>query len=198
MKIFLIRHGKTPQGEKQQYQGVLDTSLSEGGRAALKKADQTPDRVYVSPLKRAKETAEILFPAADLRVAEGLSEMNFGEFEGRSWREMEHDAAYRAWVDGNCEGRCPGGEDRAGFSDRVCSAFREIIELALQDGMEQIAVVAHGGTQMAVLERWSSGSNRQYWEWQTACGCGWALDTAGWPEILQVEGNVQYTIQEES
>ncbi|MBO5521340.1 MAG: histidine phosphatase family protein [Eubacterium sp.] len=197
MKIFLIRHGKTPQGEKQQYQGVLDTSLSEGGRAALKKADHTPDRVYVSPLKRAKETAEILFPGADLRVAEGLSEMNFGEFEGRSWREMEHDAAYRAWVDGNCEGRCPGGEDRAGFSDRVCSAFRELTEQALRDGLEQIAVVAHGGTQMAVLEKWA-GSDRQYWEWQTACGCGWALDTACWPENLQVEGNVRYTVQEES
>ena len=73
----------------------------------------------------------------------------------------------------------------------------QLTEQALRDGLEQIAVVAHGGTQMAVLEKWA-GSDRQYWEWQTACGCGWALDTACWPENLQVEGNVRYTVQEES
>ena len=34
---------------------------------------------------------------------------------------MEHDAAYRAWVDGGCAGRCPGGEDRAEYTARVCA-----------------------------------------------------------------------------
>ena len=193
MQILLIRHGKTMQGERKQYQGVLDTSLSEGGRAALKKAEQAPDRIYVSPLKRAKETAEILFPGAGHYVEEGLAEMNFGEFEGRSWMEMENDAAYREWVDGGCEGKCPGGEDRAEFSDRVCRAFQKLTEQALKDGLERIAVVAHGGTQMAVLERWS-GSDRQYWEWQTDCGCGWVLDTGQWPEKLEVMGPVGYTV----
>ena len=192
MQILLIRHGKTIQGERNQYQGALDTSLSENGRAALKKADQIPERVYVSPLKRAKETAEILFPEAEQQVVEELAEMNFGEFEGRSWKEMESDEAYRAWVDGLCEGQCPGGEDRAGFSQRVCRAFRELTDQALQDGLEQIAVVAHGGTQMAVLEKWA-GSDRQYWEWQTACGCGWILDTARWPAGLDVSGQIGYT-----
>lgn len=192
MQILLIRHGKTIQGEKGQYQGVLDTSLSEAGRAALKKAQQMPDRIYVSPLKRAKETAAILFPETEFHIVPGLAEMNFGEFEGRSWKEMENDSAYREWVDGNCEGPCPGGEDRAGFSARVCRAFSELAEEALRDGLEQIAVVAHGGTQMAVLERWS-GTERAYWEWQTDCGCGWALDTAQWPETLNVTGPVRYT-----
>ena len=192
MQILLIRHGKTIHGERKQYQGALDTSLSEGGRAALIKAEQIPERIYVSPLKRARETAEILFPGAELFVTEGLSEMNFGAFEGRSWKEMENDAAYRAWVEGNCEGKCPGGEDRKEFTERVCRAFRELTEEALKDGMEKIAVVAHGGTQMAVMEKWS-GLDRQYWEWQTECGAGWVLDTGRWPEQLEVSDSVRYT-----
>ena len=193
MTIFLIRHGKTPQGENQQYQGVLDTSLSDGGRKALRTADFSPDRVFVSPLKRARETAGILFPGSAQIVVQGLSEMNFGEFEGRSWKEMENDAAYRAWVDGNCEGQCPGGEDRASFSHRVCGAFRELTEQALRDGAETIAVTAHGGTQMAVMEKWAD-EDRAYWEWQTDCGCGWILDTAVWPDRLEVKGAVRYTV----
>lgn len=193
MRILLIRHGKTPQGERQQYQGVLDTSLSEGGRAALHEAGVSPDRVFVSPLRRAKETAGILFPGSGQTVVQGLAEMNFGEFEGRSWKEMEDDAAYRAWVDGGCEGQCPGGEDRASFSERVCRAFRELTEQALRCGAGQIAVVAHGGTQMAVLEKWAD-EDRAYWEWQTECGCGWVLDTALWPDTLEVKGSVRYTV----
>lgn len=193
MKILLIRHGKTPQGERQQYQGALDTSLSEKGRASLRAAERMPQRLFVSPLKRARETAEILFPGVKQIIVPGLEEMHFGEFEGRSWKEMENDEAYRTWVDGNCEGRCPGGEDRHTFSLRVCKAFRELTRQALEDGLAEIAVVAHGGTQMSVLERWDR-SGRSYWEWQTECGCGWILDCDGEPDTLNVDGQVRYTV----
>ena len=193
MKILLIRHGKTPQGERQQYQGALDTSLSERGRASLRAAERMPQRLFVSPLKRARETAEILFPGVGQIIVPGLEEMHFGEFEGRSWKEMENDEAYRTWADGNCEGRCPGGEDRHTFSMRVCEAFRELTQQALEDGLAEIAVVAHGGTQMSVLERWE-GSGRSYWEWQTECGCGWILDYDGESDTLNVDGQVRYTV----
>ena len=64
MNIFLIRHGLTVPGEEGRYQGILDEGLSEKGKAALLKAPQNPSRVYVSPAKRARETAAILFPGA--------------------------------------------------------------------------------------------------------------------------------------
>ena len=193
MNILLIRHGITALGEQQKYQGALDTSLSEGGRKALLAAGERPGRIFVSPLKRARETAQILFPEGKQIVVPDLAEMHFGEFEGRSWKEMGEDEAYRAWVDGGCTGRCPGGEDLDGFAKRVCRAFREVTEEALQEGLEQIAVVAHGGTQMAVLREWAD-SDRGYWEWQTACGCGWLLATDRWPEYLEVIDSVRYTV----
>ena len=95
MNIYLIRHGLTTPGEEGRYQGFLDESLSDKGRAQLAEAPQKPSHVYVSPAKRARETASILFPGAEQICVPGLWEMNFGVFEGRTWKEMENDARYR-------------------------------------------------------------------------------------------------------
>lgn len=185
MKLWLIRHGLTRLGEEKRYQGRLDEGLSERGRAELKQADFTPRRVYVSPMRRARETAEILFPAAEQIVVPDLGEMDFGDFEGRGWWEMENDTDYRAWVNGGCMGRCPNGEDRAGFSSRVCAAMKGL----LRSREDALVIVAHGGTQMAVLERWGKPA-REYYRWQTKCGCGWEMDWDG--ENLRVEREVGY------
>ena len=185
MKLRLIRHGLTGLGEAGKYQGRLDDGLCEAGRAQLRCAGRAPAHVYVSPALRAKETAAILYPEAEQIEIPDLREMDFGVFEGRSWREMEHDAQYRAWVEGGCEGRCPEGEDRAGFSERVCMAVREILDAETEAGSEEAVIVAHGGTQMATLERW--GTPRQdYYRWQTGCGCGWLLEWDGAEETLRI------------
>lgn len=170
MKVFLIRHGLTRLGEEKRYQGALDEGLSVHGSAALKPADFAPEQVYVSPMLRAKETASILFPNSEQRVIPDLREMDFGAFEGRGWWEMENDPAYRAWVDGGCTGRCPGGEDRTAYTARVCGAMEPL----LQSGTDPLVIIAHGGTQMAALGRWGE-PERAYWQWQRPCGCGWTL-----------------------
>ena len=192
MNIYLIRHGLTTPGEEGRYQGFLDESLSDKGRAQLAEAPQKPSHVYVSPAKRARETASILFPGAEQICVPGLWEMNFGVFEGRTWKEMENDARYREWVDGMCLGTCPGGESRASFSARVCRAFLDVLEKekAIKENAEahdlsvpsagegrfeeDIFIVSHGGTQMAILEKWGRPA-RDYYSWQRPCGCGWKL-----------------------
>ena len=59
---------------------------------------------------------------------------------------MEQDADYRAWVDGRCVGRCPGGESMEEFAARTCPAFAALVQDALAQKREQLVVVAHGGT----------------------------------------------------
>ena len=132
MLIYLIRHGETVYNTEKRYQGSADIPLSPAGRAALRRADFDPDIVWTSPLTRAVETAQITF-------------------EGRNANEMEQDADYRAWVDGRCVGRCPGGESMEEFAARTCPAFAALVQDALAQKREQLVVVAHGGTQMAVL-----------------------------------------------
>ena len=179
MNIWLIRHGLTLPGEEGRYQGFLDDGLSEKGKLRLREAPQKPSHVYTSPAKRARETASILFPFAEQVCIPDLWEMNFGVFEGRTYREMENDARYREWVDGMCLGRCPGGESRASFSERVCNAFLDILikekERQQNNAPENdLFIVSHGGTQMAILERWGRPA-RDYYSWQSPCGSGWLL-----------------------
>ena len=190
MRILLIRHGLTALGEEKRYQGSTDTPLSDAGRLALQPDDRFA-RVYCSPLLRAVETAGILFPSAEKRMVPDLREMDFGAFEGRGWWEMEQDAAYRAWVEGGCVGKCPGGEDRAGFSARVQAAFSALVEQERCAGASELVIVAHGGTQMAALSRWGM-PQKDYFAWQTPCACGWLLEDTNWPERLHVIKEVSF------
>lgn len=177
VRVWLIRHGMTRLGEEKRYQGSLDEGLSENGRRALTRAAFCPAHVYVSTAARARETAGIVFPEAEQLLCHDLREMDFGAFEGRGWWEMEEDADYRAWVDGGCAGRCPGGEDRAEFTRRVCGCFEKILkaESGENGGEDNIAIVAHGGTQMALLGE-KGFPQQEYYRWQRPCGCGWLLD----------------------
>ena len=164
MKIYLLRHGETAYNVDHRYQGVTDIPLSPAGLAALKQADFSPKTVYVTPLKRTKQTAKILFPTAEYIPVNDLSEMNFGVFEGRNYEDMEHDTAYRAWVDSNCESTCPGGECKADFSERVCKAFELLLNQSIQNSEDTLVIVAHGGTQMAVMEKYAI-PHKNYYEW---------------------------------
>ena len=189
MKVWLIRHGMTRLGEEHRYQGSLDESLSEAGRAALRTAEHYPRHVFVSPAKRARETAEILFPEAEQIVCPDLREMDFGLFEGRGWWEMESDPAYLAWIESECRDRCPGGEDRETFSGRVCAAFERILLRAGQE--DEIVLVAHGGIQMAILERYGT-PERDYYRWQSPCGCGWELEYSPETKKLSVQREIAF------
>ena len=191
--IYLLRHGETAYNAEKRYQGVRDIPLSDAGRAKLRRADFSPRTVYVSPLCRARESASILFPTAAQTVVPGLREMCFGAFEGRNYEEMEHNPAYRAWVDGGCMGRCPGGESRVEFSERVCAAFERLADAAVRAGENTLVIAAHGGTQMAVLERYAV-PRRDYYAWCAPNGGGYILCADRWQseKTLELVREVRY------
>lgn len=62
MRLELIRHGETVLQKEHRYQGVTDAPLSPPGRDVLHPAGVLPERVVVTPLRRTRETAELLFP----------------------------------------------------------------------------------------------------------------------------------------
>ena len=154
MRVWLIRHGMTRLGEEKRYQGSLDEGLSENGRRALTRAAFCPAHVYVSTAARARETAGIVFPEAEQLLCHDLREMDFGALEGRGWWEMEEE-----------------------FTRRVCGCFEKILkaESGENGGEDNIAIVAHGGTQMALLGE-KGFPQQEYYRWQRPCGCGWLLD----------------------
>lgn len=194
MIIYLLRHGTTQYNVEKRYQGQRDIPLSEEGRACIRRADFTTDVVYVSPLIRARQTAQILFPEARQIVVEDLKEMNFGSFEGRNYIEMEHDPDYLAWVEANCETSCPDGERKDQFCARTCAAFTKLVDQALRENRDKLVIVAHGGTQMAVMERYCV-PHHEYYHWCAPNAGGYKLDASRWSEKeeLTLLETVQYT-----
>ncbi len=153
-KIIFIRHGATPGNLEKRYVGRTDEGLCEEGkkqaRALASKLCITPDIIFVSPYLRARETAEILFPKLTQTEVYGLREMDFGDFEMKTPDEMENDPRYREWVEKNCLGAVPGGENTEDFKARCVSAVRECIRKTPEG--KTAAVVTHGGVIMAALE----------------------------------------------
>ena len=183
MRVLLFRHGRTAWNAERRYQGRSDIPLSPEGERALRPHPFRPAAVYVSPLVRARRTAELLFPGVPHIVVEDFREMDFGRFEGRTADEMERDdPAYRTWVEGGCVGRCPGGESLAEFEARVTAAFCRVMEEAEGD----VVIVAHGGVQMAIPARFARPP-RGYFGWQTPCGEALLFDAARWTEERVLE-----------
>ena len=175
MLIYLLRHGLTEYNAQKRYQGQRDIPLSAEGLSQLRRADIDPKVVYITPLQRTAQTARVLFPEAELVVVKDLQEMCFGSFEGKNYVEMEHDADYQAWVQANCESKCPDGERKDDFSNRICSAFSALVDKALADGEELLVILAHGGTQMAAMERYAL-PRRGYYAWCGPNAGGYVLD----------------------
>ena len=194
MLIYLLRHGLTEYNAQKRYQGQRDIPLSAAGLAQLCRADIDPKVVYISTLQRTRQTAEVLFPQAKLIPVDGLKEMNFGSFEGRNYIEMEHDPDYLAWVAANCESRCPDGERKDQFSDRICKTFSALVDKALANSEEMLVILAHGGTQMAALERYAL-PHRDYYDWCGPNAGGFVLDARDWQtqHVLHLVKTVQYT-----
>ena len=194
MLIYLLRHGLTEYNAQKRYQGQRDIPLSPEGLAQLRRADIDPKVVYISTLQRTAQTAKVLFPKAKLVPVDGLKEMCFGSFEGRNYVEMEHDPDYQAWVAANCESSCPDGERKDEFSDRICKTFAALVDKALADGEDMLVILAHGGTQMAALERYAL-PQRGYYKWCGPNAGGYVLDARDWAaqHVLHLVKTVQYT-----
>lgn len=174
MELIIQRHGATVGNREGRYVGRTDEPLSSefiSGVGAIE-GDFSVSKVFVSPLMRARQTAQILYPNAGHTIVEGFCEMDFGDFEGRTSKEMENDEAYRSWVEGNCEGPCPNGEDINGFRERVCRTFEELALKEAKDGNERLVIVAHGGTIMAIMSRFCK-LKKPYFDWFVPNCHGW-------------------------
>ena len=92
------------------------------------------------------------------------------------------------------ESPCPDGETKAVFSERVCRAFSALVDRALAEGEETLVILAHGGTQMAAMERYAL-PHADYYHWCAPNAGGYVLDAGDWAEqrVLHLLKTVQYT-----
>ena len=188
IKIWMIRHGMTAGNQEQRYVGTTDEPLCEEGlqqilaKKQVKEQQNDVKTVYVSPMRRCLETAEILFPSANQEIIDGLKECSFGEFEYRNYRELNGNPDYQAWIDSGGTIGFPGGETQDEFCSRVQNAFEQmVLEQMIPEALKNTAMVVHGGTIMAVLSKWAV-PQADYFHWQVKNGCGYVVsfDTEEW------------------
>ena len=175
-KIHLIRHGLTQGNLEGRYIGTTDLPLCPQGRAQLEallaQGEYPPvDRVYVSPLLRARQTAQLLFPDRQLVEEPGLRELDFGAFEGRTGAELEGSPDFARWIS-SPQAAPPGGESAAQLMARVTDAVAHIFAQMMREQVTSVAAVTHGGIIANLLAamglpqreavRWSVGPGEGY------------------------------------
>ncbi|KRB73309.1 acid phosphatase [Nocardioides sp. Root190] len=139
--IVLVRHGVTPHTTGRRFSGGLggdNPALSEEGRAQatevagwLTELKDSIDVVVASPVRRTRETADIVAGALGLPVEEepGFAEMEFGEWDGLTFTEVaERDkAAMEAWF-ADMATPPPGGESFVQVRERVLAGLDRVLE----------------------------------------------------------------------
>lgn len=171
IEILLLRHGE-PDWTPQDGPSVSDAALTARGRAQAEAAANAIaplgiDALYVSPLRRAQETAEPVAKATGLEpvTVDGLAEIQI-PLAGISQTEV--DAFFRRAVQrrlGEHWTGWPGGESFRDFHARVTATLAELLARhqvvresedeftvwRLPPRRHRIAIVAHGGTNAVAL-----------------------------------------------
>jgi alpha-ribazole phosphatase/probable phosphoglycerate mutase len=156
-KIWLIRHGTPDLAVRGVCYGRLDVGLAAEGRRQLtllseRLRSEPLAAIYSSPRKRTIESAAILAAHHRCRVqtVEDLREINFGDFEGLSYAEIEqrYPELYRHWMDRPTEVEFPNGESFARMCARVMAALTVLRD---RHAGQSVAIVTHGGVTRIVL-----------------------------------------------
>ena len=193
-RIIAIRHGETAWNVDTRIQGHLDIPLSANGRWQAERLaealrDEPITAIYASDLTRAWETAQYVAQATGAALTKeiGLRERSFGDFEGKTFAEIEQSLPEQSlrWRTRDPEFSPNGGESLVALRARVIEAAQRLA--ALHPG-EQIALIGHGGV-MDVLYRaathldiqaprtWTLGNtaiNRLLWTPDGLSLVGWA------------------------
>lgn len=167
MRCILIRHAATPGNESRMFLGSrTDESLSDTGvksileqRTGLRGLIDENVSVWSSPMKRAMETAGLIFPVSKVNICPDLRELDFGIMDGHTHSELDGNPAYQAWIDAGGLTDPPEGEAISVFLKRSLDALLKILST---EPLTDKAVICHGGNIMAVMSSLFGGGFYDY------------------------------------
>ena len=182
-KLHLIRHGMTAGNLQGLYIGSgTDLPLCDEGRAQLAELKERfaypqVDTVFSSPLLRAVETANILFPgAAHQFTVHDLREAGFGKFEGRPVKDLVHDEDFKKWITPGSGYLPEGAEPTEQFHARCAESLMKLFEYMIRMDVTEAACVTHGGVIMSMLSQRAVPTRRPE-QWMADPGCGYTVQT---------------------
>jgi len=153
-RLLLLRHARIEARYVGRLIGATDLPLDPEGEVparslAERLARWAPRACYCSPLQRCRQTASAVVPDLPPRVDPDLREIDFGEWETRTFAEAAGDnpSLVDRWATFSPDFAFPGGESVAGFVARVQSAAQRLIAAEAQS----VLAVTHGGVIRTML-----------------------------------------------
>lgn len=180
VNISLIRHGKTFANEKKLYYGFSDISLSKSGIEELfnlKKTIKYPSaKLYItSGLIRANETMNILFNKKNYIIFEGFKEINFGDFELKSYNQLKNNKDYQKWIENIDENEIPNGETKKQFESRVINSFNTLLFYCFYKNIEDVVIICHSGVISLIMLNLFNEENKNFYDWIPSYGRGYTI-----------------------
>ncbi len=154
-RLILIRHGETDYNLHRRYCGFSNPPLNDKGRQqakilATKLEGVRIDKIYSSDLKRASETAQIIFRNSPIEKVADFREVNFGLFEGLKYEQIieKYPKLYGNWIDILPKIKIPKGEGLKDLSKRV---KKRLFSILSRHKDKTIALITHGGPIRVIL-----------------------------------------------
>jgi broad specificity phosphatase PhoE len=157
LTLYLLRHGETDASRTGGYCGRLDIDLSAHGHEMAEDFAESYSAhlwagIYASPLRRTRATVEPLcwLAGLEMRLREGLRELEYGEWEGKSPEEVnrDHPEDYLRWLADAGWNAPTGGERGVDVGLRAMAVIGEIWR-EHTDG--DVLVVSHKATLRILL-----------------------------------------------
>lgn len=176
----MARHGQTTYNAAGRFQGTLEVPLDEVGLTqAHTLAEVARDHGFVelwcSPLRRARETADVVGAALGL---EPRPDARFAEHDTGVWTdrlkadvEAEEPDAWAAYLRGGADWTFPGGENFEAFMERVVDGLVAVT----QAGRLPALVVCHRGVIRAAQSHTHRRGLDTFHEWPVPNGALIAL-----------------------
>ena len=184
MQVFLIRHPRPLIAAGICY-GQLDVDCEDPLPIADRLRSLLPSdtQIIASPLRRTRGLAEALHaqPLFDAR----LMEINFGDWEGRQWADIDR-KLIDAWAADVLHFVPPGGESVAMLQARAIACADEFKEFE----EERISLVTHGGIIRALLGHWAQLPVEEWSQLKLAFGSVTRVD------IDAASGKAQFQVLE--
>lgn len=148
--IYLVRHGSTEWNERQLWQGVVDTELSEKGRMQAKAIawflkGKEISKIFSSPMRRAFETARIIAQEIgykwDIVTDFRLRECEIRLWNGKNFEQVlsDHHDAFNEWRT-NLFSNVEGAESLGSVQERMYNFLQEIV---VHYPNENVIIVSH-------------------------------------------------------
>lgn len=171
IELLLIRHGESEWNRHSRYTGQQDVPLSELGRRqaqrlAIRVAHDSLAAIYASPLRRARETADIIARQGrrPVRIEQGLEEIHHGLWEGMTTRQvtLKYPSMMERWRSRPHTVIMPQGESLEDVARRAQAALEHVLT-AVPGG--KVAICSHDAVLRVLLVKCLGMGLEDFWKW---------------------------------